>query len=142
MLEIFLGKDNMPDDVIMDVNSFIYKYGIPESPVSLVLLQELENATYLSPTSFIDRDGFKLPLDSLSSGMKALLEIEFSNRCICGTEIGQNAFELMVLFVNGKVYFDNVERFDLPETIDLQNIKVNGKMYNTVLDLENALWKE
>ena len=141
MLNIIIGEENKPNDYIHDVEALTYEVGIPNTELSKYLLDKLENATYLDNTSFIDRDGFKLPVQFMSNGMKILIAVQYSGRCINGIELGDNAFELLIQSINGRVYFDNINRFELPELFDLGNISVNGVTFSTVLELENALWK-
>lgn len=141
MLRIHLADDK-PIDYIHDVDSYIYKVGIPDTELNRYLLNKLEGAKYDSVSSFIDRDGYKLPVNLLSTGMKCLLEVIHSGKCVNGTELGQNAFELLIQSANGDVYFSDVDRFELPEYFDVSNISVNGVVYDRLLDLENRLWKE
>jgi hypothetical protein len=143
MLNIILGKENKPTgNYVHDANKFFPVVGIPDNEASRVILSNVEKAEYLSTDSFIDRYGYKVYMLGLSTGSKILLEIENSDKVINGVELGQNAFEVMIQSISGNVYFDNVDRFDLPDYFELGNISVNGKVFSTRLDLENALWKE
>ena len=143
MLNILLGVSNKPkDNYIHDAEKFIYKVGILDNEISRVILEEIEEAEYLNASDYIDRYGYKLPITLLSTGSKILLEVANSNYIINGLELGQNAFDLLIECVDGSIYFDEVDRFELPDNFDLSRISVNGVVYNTLLDLENALWKE
>ena len=142
MLNIYIGEGNKPEDYVHDVETLTYLIGIPDTDLSRYLLTNLEQATYLDISSFIDRDGFKLPAQFMSNGLKVLLAIEYSGKCINGIELGDNAFNLLIQSINGRVYFDNVNRFELPEYFNISNIAVNGNTFETVLELEKALWKE
>lgn len=142
MLNILIGKENKPDDLVRDADAYIHKVGISDTDINRYLLEKLEQASYLNISEFIDRYGYKLPLSCLSTGMKILLEVINSDKCIYGLELGQNAFELLIQSANGTIYFDNVDRFELPEYFNLEDVSVNGEVFNTILELENALWKE
>ncbi len=143
MLNILLGEENRPiDNFIYDVEKITYAVGIPDTVLSRYLLKELECATYLDTNSFIDKDGYKLPVTFMSNGLKILLAVEYSGKCINGIELGQNAFEFLIQSISGTIYFKDVDRFQLPEYFNLSNMSVNGNVFNTVLELEDYLWKE
>jgi hypothetical protein len=143
MLNIIIGKDSKPtENYIHDAESLIPLIGIDDNIVSREILKQIERGEYLSKGFFIDRTGCKVSALYLSTGSKALLSINNTDKIINGAELGLNAFEFLIQNVNGNVYFDNVDRFELPEYFTLSNISVNGKVCNTVLELENELWKE
>lgn len=142
MLNIYIGEDNRPSNYVHDVETITYSVGIPNTDLSKYLLEVLEYSKYNDTLSFIDRDGFKLPVQFMSNGLKILLAVEYSGKCINGSELGLNAFKLLIQNINGDIYFRNVNRFELPEYFELGNIRVNGKSFNTILELEDALWKE
>ena len=143
MLNIFLYEQNKPKkDYVHDAEGFIYKVGIPDNEVSKLIISQIDKASYLNIYEFTDRFGYKLPMSFLSTGSKILLEIANSSRVINGLEMGQNAFDLMLQSLDGNVYFDSVDRFELPDSINISRISVNGKVYSNLLELENALWNE
>lgn len=143
MLNIILGKENLDvDNYVHDVNKFFPFVGFVDSPSTRLVLERIEQGSYLSIDSFIDKYGYKLNMLDSSTGSKTLILIANSDKIINGVELGQNAFELLIQSINGKVYFPSVDRFELPEYFNLSNILVNGEPSSTVLELENRLWKE
>lgn len=142
MLSIYVGKENKPTEYIHDADNAIALVGIPDTELSRIVLTKLERATYLDTFSFIDREGYKLPLPALSTGNKILLLAAYSGKSVNGAELGQNAFELLAQYVNGSIYLEDPNRFELPEYFELSSVSVNGKVYDSIIGLENALWIE
>lgn len=143
MLNILIGKENKPKDLIIDVDKHLAKTGIRNTVVNNIVLRYLELSKYNDEESFIDKYGYKVNFLKLSTGSKILIVMnEFQNVPVDGAELGQNAFEIMTQYSDGTIYFDSTKRFDLPEVVDLDNISVNGIIYKDNSDLGCALWKK
>lgn len=143
MLNIILDKNSITEDMyIHDVDRYFPYVGIKDNKISRTIIEKLEGGKYLSENSYIDRYGFKINMLDLSTGSKTLILVANTNRVINGCEIGQNAFELLIQSIDGSIYLDDIDRFELPEYFNLSEVLVDGKQSSTVLELENKLWKE
>ena len=139
MLDIYIGTNNRPKDLIIDAEVSFSRLETIVSNVTVFILKELENAQLLDNRGFIDKKGYKLPIDFLSTGSKILISVALSDECVNGDELGQNAFNIL-LHLTGKVYFTSTKRFEIPDHVPIDNIRVNGLSFSKMLDLENYLF--
>lgn len=78
--------------VIDDVESEVYVKGIPNNDIAKKLIQKIEKGKYLDNNSFIDRFGYKLYLDSMSTGCKAaMVVVANKDKIVDLKECGWNA---------------------------------------------------
>lgn len=143
MLNILLGEDNKPENnYIHDVEREFLFLKTLEPVSSEIIIRRIDGGHYLDNKSFIDKYGYKLPITSLSTGSKILLLVNNTDKVINGIEMGQNAFELLIQSVDGTIYLEDAERFDLPEYFDIKHIQINGNGFTDIIELEDNLWKE
>ncbi len=143
MLDIILNKSIISEDrYINDVDRYFPLIGIRNNDISRLVIEKLEGGYYLSEDSYIDRYGYKLNMLDLSTGSKTLLIVANTDNVVNGCEIGQNAFELLVQSIDGSIYIDDINRFELPEYFNLDYILVDGSKANSVAELEDRLWSE
>ena len=94
MLSVILSEDAP----MMDVDVEFLKLSVADTPLVRTLLKEIERAEYCSPTSFIDRYGFKLPIDHLSTGCKTALLVALKPDLLVDlSECGDNARDAILM---------------------------------------------
>lgn len=93
-----------PEGTIMDVEKlFSYTDVIPDVTVKK-FIEEIERGSYSDASSFIDRFGYKLPIDFMSTGCKAAIAIHLNpDRIVSCHELGYNAVSAILK------YCDNVQ---------------------------------
>ena len=137
MLNIyFKGEDNeiiRKCAIIDDVENEVYVKGIPDNDTAKKLIQKIEKGKYLDNSSFIDRFGYKLYLDSMSTGCKAAMVVVANNDKIvdlkeCGwnarDEIIKNCKDGNILIEdNGISYGFSNEEKDIPIDVKLDRYR-------------------
>ena len=100
------------------------------------------NAKYLSASSFIDRFGYKLYSEFLSTGAKTLLNINYqTDKVFYGGGLGWNSLQELLRLKQGNVFFDDgFEKFFQPEE-GPETVKVNGIVCNNVLEMEEVCYE-
>lgn len=110
----------------MDIDGEFYSYEIKDSPVNRILLQEIEQATYCDEMSFIDRFGYKLPKEFMSTGCKAALLVANTDIEVDLAECGPNAKGAIIQHVkSGKAIMPSVTSYipydeDICKPIEVQ----------------------
>lgn len=141
MLEMYIGKENLPKDrkFIYDVEAaFNLIDKIKEDEEVAKVLACVENAKYVDEKTFCDKFGRNLYYDCLSTGSKALLLIKAFPDCIVNfMEAGYNTWNCLDTFKESKVYFPCVNGYDLQE--DRDDLMLNGKRYYSTQDFNQAL---
>lgn len=102
------------------------------------IIKEVEKGEYVNEKFFRDRFGGMLYYTELSTGVKAMLEMEaFPDAVINCAEVGNNALQYFSLLDEGSIYFHSRNT-----SIDwLQDIPVcmNGRMFSHVSLLNDFL---
>lgn len=98
MLKILLGKENWPNNLDRNVDRLFGRLcNLPNDSVTKYVLLKIENATYCDTISFIDRFGYKLPINCLSTGTKALLLAIQTGEPVCFDECAGNVFGVAIM---------------------------------------------
>lgn len=110
MLEIYIGKENLPKDLhlIYDVDAAFYLVPFTGTDFQRKVISEIDKGTYRDERTFIDRFGCPLPADYLCSGTKSLLLLDSVKDSIVNfTECGENALVLLSNITDGKLYLES-----------------------------------
>ena len=109
MLELYY-RGEVPSDckVITDAEAAFLKIKVKPTELNIKLLQDIEQATYVSMTEFIDRFGRTLPIANLSTGCKTALVIANNPDIVVDLiECGHNARDSIIRNIrDGKVVFE------------------------------------
>lgn len=140
MLHLYIyGIDKIPPEleVIEDIETGFNLHEIKDTSETRKLLSLTEKGQWINTESFIDRFGYKLWLDSLSTGCKAaLLAASHPDKVINLRECGYNARDAIILNIReGQllVYWDDV--IISQNKLQFDN---NGIMKDTKIEIENG----
>ena len=130
-INIYIVKKNLPKDktLVFDVEAAILAVKVTGSEFQRRVLREVELGTYKDERFFIDRFGGQLYYTEMSTGSKALFELDgLPNNVINGVEIGFNALQLIKYIPECNIYFDYRD-----EALPFYGVKtplyLNGKLY-------------
>ena len=128
-IHIFTDKSLFESkDFIFDVEAFAGIIRLKDDKFTNKVLNELEKGSYQSEYSFVDRFGYGLRANSLSTGSKILLSAYYNpNYVINCTELGNNALDLLLLIPNCRIYTPRISlEFygEMPYEVYLNNKKV------------------
>lgn len=134
-------------EFIKDIDPWIQVCGIPKNSFSEKVLSTIEKGTYLDKKSFLDRRGFKLPMEFLSTTSKGLLVIYnvISSKIWNASEIGLNAGNLLISIRDGNVYIptDSIRSFAWGGDIDMAiDVSINGRYFSDLRSFETYLLEE
>lgn len=91
MLNIYVGLDKVPKDAIIVLDNeieFLYT-ALEDTKEVRSILKNVEHTEYHDATSFVDRFGYKLYSEFLSTGAKTLLNINYQiDKVFYGGELG------------------------------------------------------
>ena len=91
--------DRADKSIIVDVEKEFAKLQIRGTDIDKVLIEKIEKGQYNDSISYIDRFGYKLHLDDLSTGCKAALcVINIPDRVIDLLECGCNARDAIIKY--------------------------------------------
>lgn len=112
---------------------------IPDTELNRKIISKIEQGTYNDPYSFIDRFGYKLPIDDMSMGCKAALCVVNQDQIVNLDECGRNAINVILsLKLNGSAFLP-----DRCTAIGERNreidVVVDGKRFLTTTDLNYYL---
>ncbi len=120
VLNIYIGKENLPKDkrLIFNPDNAIPLVIITGSQFQREVISIIEKGSYYDNKMFTDRFGGNLYYTSMSTGSKALFEVDFlTDYVINCVECGENALELLTHLDHGNVYLEYRD-IDLPWDID------------------------
>ena len=110
MLQLLVkGVDDAPEGMDLDVERVFAGVSLTGSESEKQVIEFIEEGKYLDNLSFIDRFGYRLSRELLSSGTKAVLSVlHFPTIPVNCEEVGYNAFSALVRFChNGIAYVNN-----------------------------------
>lgn len=136
MLNIILEDyiDTKQVQIIVDVEKEFAKLRLKGTDTDKILIKVIENGRYIDDISYIDRFGFKLHIDDLSTGCKAALCVaNLPNKVINLLECGNNARDAIIRYCKqGTIVIrDNgatISTINGKET----NTMINGKEFNDI----------
>lgn len=144
MLNIFVGREKLPETavVVVDNETGFLDTVLEDTETVRRILKNVEHASYCDETSFIDRFGYKLYSDFLSTSTKTLLNINHqTDKVFYGGEMGTSALIELLRLKKGNVYFDaDFEDFIQPEE-GTECVYVNGVLCKNVLEMEAAVYE-
>lgn len=144
MLNIYVGEDKIPAGsvIVKDNEVGFLDTALGDNEVVRSILKNVEHAVYCDNMSFIDRFGYKLYSDFLSTGTKTLLNAYYqTDKVFYGGEMGTSALQEMLKLEQGNIYFDSdFEDFIQPED-ELKCVLVNGIKCSNVLEMEDAIYE-
>lgn len=133
MLNIFIGKDNLPvgSTYILDNEKFFRTHRISYDAFAKQVIRNVEHGSYLDDIRFLDAFGISLYVDFFSTGTKTLLNINSYKELVFNCdEIGDNALQEVLVLQEGKIYFSE-PRYQLSELVNwdkIEGIVVNPKI--------------
>lgn len=110
MLKIIINENNsISNSVVNDVEKEFKQIQILGSNLDKILIEKIENGTYLDKNSFTDRFGYKQYLNNISTGCKAALCVANSPEKIINlVECGNNARDAIIsLIKDGNILIEN-----------------------------------
>lgn len=141
-LTIYLNEQQIPKDIeiIRDIEkSFTYRC-MSNTETVRRLLKDIEQADYNDDNSFIDRFGFKLSCNMLSTGTKAALCINaFQDKVIDIKECGTNARNSIIRLLNEGSILWTVGGLSFEGYTEEIDVRVGDKVIKTVGDLNRYL---
>lgn len=139
-INIYIGKENLPlnKPFIYDVEASILAVRMSGTDFQRRIIKEVEKGEYVNDKFFQDRFGGLLYYTELSTGVKAMLEVEaFPDSVINCAEVGNNALQYFSLLNQGSLYFESRNTGinwmrDIP-------VCVNGRMFSHISLLNDFL---
>lgn len=111
MLNLFLKDTNIKSDkeIVVDVEKEFSKLKIKGTALEQLIIEKIEKGKYNNETSYIDRFGYKLHYNDMSTGCKAALCVaNMPNKVIDLAECGYNARDLIiVLCTDGNIIIED-----------------------------------
>ena len=142
MLNVYTSENYIPADMeyVKDNDAFFKSVGFYNEQIVAPIIGAIDEGHWQSTTTFMDRFGITLYSDFISTGAKTLINISSSeDKVFNGCEMGINALHYMFLFLNGNVLLKPMYMFEVPELINISNIKVNGSSIQSTVELEELL---
>lgn len=130
-INIYIGKKNLPREkvLIFDVEAAILAVKITGNAFQRKVLAEIEQGEYKNERVFTDRFGNQLYYTAMSTGSKALFELEgLPDRIINGAEMGFNALRFVAKISECSIYFEQRDAA-LPFHSAKTDLYLNGKFY-------------
>lgn len=130
-INIYIGSENLPKDkvLVFDVEAAILAVKITGNAFQKKVLREVEKGKYKDGKFFIDRFGGQLYYTEMSTGSKALFELEgLPDKIINGAEMGFNALRLVTDIPECSIYFKQRDEA-LPFYGAKANLYLNGELY-------------
>jgi len=94
-----------PEGVVLNNESAFLKYEVQDCEYTRKVIKEIEEGEFLDSRSFIDKFGYKVYLENISTGSKTLLNIYHNpDKVFFVGEIGANATRLLEDIPSGKIY--------------------------------------
>ncbi len=144
MLNIYVGEQNIPENMVIvrDNESGFLDTVLEDTEIVRSILNNVEHAVYCDEASFIDRFGYKLYSEFLSTSTKTLLNVNYqTDKIFYGGEMGTSALRELLRLEQGNVYFDSdFEDFIQPEE-GTKCVSVNGILCRNVLEMEEAAYE-
>lgn len=140
MLNIYIGRDNLPKDkqFIFDIEDVIYLVKITGTEFQRMVLRRVEHGDYYNNELFKDRFGGLLYYNEMSTGSKALFEVESLRDCVINcSECGENALRLLSNLRHGNVFL-NDRNEALQWDIDCE-VSCNGRVWSKISLLNDYL---
>ena len=142
MLYVYTSENYIPADMeyVKDNDAYFKSVGFYDEQIVAPIIVAIDEGRWQSATTFTDRFGITLYSDFISTGAKTLINISSSEgKVFNGCEMGVNALHYMFLFLNGHVLLKPLYMFEVPELVDISNIKVNGSSIQSTVELEELL---
>ncbi len=135
MINLYIGKENLPKDkhFIFDVDSAISLVNCSGTLFQRKVLEIVEKGSYYDSKVFTDRFGYNLYYDCMSSGSKALFELEGLDDVVNCDECGPNALKMVSLLKTCDFYL-SFRQIELPYYYDAP-IVCNGRYYESISTL-------
>lgn len=128
-------------DIVTDVEKEFSTLTIQGTNIDKILIEKIEKGRYNDSISYIDRFGYKLHIDDLSTGCKAALCVaNLPNKIIDLIECGNNARDAIIRYCsNGNIIIrDNgltISTINGTET----RVTMNGLKFNNIDDLNKYI---
>ena len=143
MLTIYIDKTTLP--VEHDVEKLFSQTKLTDTPLNRKLIQVIEQGTYNDPYSFIDRFGFKLYTEDMSTGCKAALCVANNpDKVVDLVECGYNARDAIIHFCNtGNIlYHESSLTIESMEEHYVIDVALNGYHFTSVDRLNKYIQDE
>lgn len=140
MVRLYIGEENIPKDkhFINDVEAAFPAVPIVGSDFQRLVIETVDKGKYYNSKQFIDRFGYLLTLDSLSTGSKSMLLLDYARDSVVNlVECGDNALILLSLIKDCSVYLPDRD-MAFPFTEDYP-VVCNNKEWEGVSQLNDWL---
>ncbi len=109
MLNIYIGKNNIPDNLefVYDPEELSVRIDLDKDIVSRFIVYEIEGGTVVNSNVFKDRFGVGMYAEALSSTSKILLLLTQTDYLINASELGSNGICLLNHMTSGNAYFNS-----------------------------------
>lgn len=142
-LNIYVHNSDFTDNsnFVKDVELAFKSIKIQRSSFNVDAIRTIDKGVYNDSTSFIDRFGFKLYLDDLSTGCKAAICANSLPDAVVNTiECGINALSFIVTNCkSGNILVSNESLIFTGESSAIIDVVFNGVKFNSLGDLNNYL---
>ena len=139
-INIYIGRENLPLDkpFIRDLEASILAVKMSGTSFQRRIIKEVEKGEYFNDKFFRDRFGGLLYYTELSTGVKAMLEMEaFPESVINCVEVGNNALQYFSLLEQGSIYFES-RNMGINWLRDIP-VCMNGRMFSHISVLNDFL---
>lgn len=133
MINIYVGKENLPKDILLVDNpeNAIYVIDLSGTKFQRLVLEKVEHGSYKDTTMFTDRFGGNLYYSDMSTGSKSLFLLEgLPDKAINCVECGENAIRMFGYLKTCNIYLPHWSgKFSWDVDAPLM---FNGKYYKSV----------
>lgn len=144
-LKLFFSTDDIVKrlHVEEDVETLFTRIAINGSSVERDLIASIDKGKYNSPTSFIDRFGYKLPIEFLSTGCKAALcVVNNPDKPISLKECGHNAIDCILEKCTEGIVVDSPHYSAVYRGDKQIHVEMDNKEFNSIEALNNYIEDE
>lgn len=145
MLKIRMEDDTKEieeSDVIRDVDEAFLKVHLTGTEKEKAAIRLVEQGTYHDQNSYIDRFGYKLHIEEMSTGCKAILVVlNNRNKWVDTKECGLNALSALISVCDeGRIILRDTE-YKLPTygLADSIEVEVNGLRFTSFSELNEYM---
>ncbi len=146
MLNIFLKDTNtkLDKEVVTDVEKEFSKLKIKGNLLDRLMIEKIEKGKYNDDNSYIDRFGYKLHYNDMSTGCKAALCVaNIPNKIIDLAECGYNARDIIIILCKeGNILIEDNGLSISTQYGNLIDVQLDNYRFSTVDRLNKYIGEE